>query len=221
VLAALLLAAACGSGDSRDVEPEREDATTSRAATSTAVATAASGAQADDRAAAAATPAISFPEFCARAELTITRWVLPPTLTDQIERGAIELRYRIPPGAEPLTVWMGVDIEVGDVTVGDVLAIDPAARAMFPNANPATEVPAIIMSHGFDVELDGRTRTIEVPIVLPSAASFDGASGWRWSELTPPPFAVSEPWVSATFRADGVRVRLDGEFCSPVFVPLD
>ena len=163
---------------------------------------------------------ITFDEFCRQAELTITRWELPPALTDQIERGAIELRYRIPPGAEPLTIWMGVNIEVGDVTIGDVIRLDPAQRATFANADPSVPFPAIVMSHDFDVELDGRTRTIEVPITLASAQMFDGANGWRWSDLTETPFEVSDPRVLARFRADDVRVRLDGEFCTPVFVPL-
>ena len=171
-------------------------------------------------ASAAATPAIGYPEFCSQAELSITRWELPPALTDKIERGAIELRYRIPPGAEPLTIWMGVDIEVGDVTIGDVIRLDPAQQATFANADPSAPFPAIVMSHGSDVKLDGRTRTIEVPITLPSEQLFDGAEGWRWSDLTATPFEVSDPWVLARFRADGVRVRLDGEFCTPVFVPL-
>ena len=171
-------------------------------------------------ASAAATPAIGYPEFCSQAELSITRWELPPALTDKIERGAIELRYRIPPSAEPLTIWMGVDIEVGDVTIGDVIRLDPAQQATFANADPSAPFPALVMSHGFDVELDGRTRTIEAPITLPSEQLFDGAEGWRWSDLTATPFEVSDPWVLARFRADGVRVRLDGEFCTPVFVPL-
>ena len=168
----------------------------------------------------AGTAVISFPEFCAQAELAITRWELPPALTDKIERGAIELRYRIPPGAEPLTIWLGVNIEVGDVTIGDVIRLDSAQQATFPTADPSAPFPASVMSHGFDVELDGRTRTIEVLITLPSEQMFDGNNGWRWSDFTQTPFEVSDPWVLARFRADGVRVHLDGEFCTPVFVPL-
>ncbi len=219
---AAALFVACGSvGEPSSPDREGSDIATTSSASASPDATANGGTPAASATASPeATAAISFPEFCAQAELSITRWELPPALTDQIERGTIELRYRIPPGAEPLTIWMGVDIEVGDVTIGDVIRLDPGLAATFANADPSAPFPASVMSHGFDVELDGRTRTIEVIITLPSEQAFDGTEGWRWSDLTETPFEVSDPWVLAMFRADGVRVRLDGEFCTPVFVPL-
>ena len=165
-------------------------------------------------------PPISAVEFCEQAQLSITRWELPPVLTDQIERGSIELRYRLPPGAETLIVWMGATIEVGSVTFGDVFGVDPSLRAMFPNADPEGVIPATIPSHGFDLEFDSQTHTIEVPITFPPEANFDATATWRWSRLSPPPFVVGEPWVLATFRADGVRVRMDGQHCTPVIPPL-
>lgn len=217
---ATALLAGCGSGEEPASGAGPRAAPPLASATASTTSTAVVGAGSPSSASASSTPAIGFPDFCSQAELSITRWELPPALTDQIERGAIELRYRIPPGAEPLTIWMGVDIEVGAVTIGDVLRLDPSQQATFPNADPSALIPASVMSHGFDVEPDGRTRTIEVAITLPSEQMFDGASGWGWSNLTRSPFEVSDPWVLWSFRADGVRVRLDGEFCTPILVPL-
>ena len=115
---------------------------------------------------------------------------------------------------------MGARIEVGEVTFGDLFRLNPALAIEFPNADPRGIVPATIPSHGFDIVFDGRTYTIVVPITLPPKRSFDNTSGWRWSELTPLPFAIGDPWVSATFRADGVRVRMDGQYCTPIIPPL-
>ena len=216
VLMGALLLAACGADEDEEDEAA-PTAATSPAATAMATSTAAAtpiAAEADSAV------TISAREFCEEAELTITRWDLPATLSDGIERGTIELRYRLPPGAEALLVWMGVPIEVGPVTFGDLFRIDPSLQASFPNADPSAVMPATVGSHGFDLEQDGRTHTIRVPITLPTEGSFDGAAPWRWSSLATPPFALGAPEVLATFRAEGTRVRLDGRFCTPVIVPL-
>lgn len=211
-IALALLLAACGDALEDD---EPEIATPAATATTPASSTPSPTPDADT-----SVPPISAWEFCQQAVLTITRWDLPPTLGDGIQRGTIELRYRLPPGAEPLVLWLGATIEVGDVTFGDLFALDPTLHSLFPNADPAATFPTTIPSHGFDLEEDSQLHTIEVAITLPSEAMFDTAEPWQWSSLSPPPFLIGEPWLVATFRADGTRVRLDGEHCTPIILPL-
>ena len=177
-----LLLAACGA-DVGEEDEAAPTATFTSAATPDATAAATAAATPGDTEA-DSTVTISAREFCEQADLTITRWELPPALTDSLERGTIELRYRVPPGAEVLVVWMEARIEVGEVTFGDLFRLNPALAIEFPNADPGGIVPATIPSHGFDIVFDGRTHTIVVLITLPPERSFDDTSGWRWSELT-------------------------------------
>jgi len=220
VATAILLG--CGSGDEpRDVSGAAQNA---RAGDLPRTASTAEPDQADttDRASddVDGATAITAAEFCRQAELTITRWDLPDTLGDEVQIGSIELRYRLPPGAEPLVVWMGANLELGAITFGELLSLDPALEELFPNADPDAILPSKVPSHGFDLETDNRTRTISVLITLPAQEMFDGAAPWRWSSLSPPPFAVGAPEVVATFRASGTRVRLDGRHCTPILLPL-
>ena len=106
-------------------------------------------------------------EFCRQAELTITRWDLPEALGDHVQLGNIELRYRLPPGAEPVTIWMGVNLELGRITFGDLFRLDRSLAELFPNADPRAPFPTMIPSHSFDLETDNRTRTISV-LITPS-----------------------------------------------------
>ena len=159
-------------------------------------------------------------EFCRQAELTITRWDLPEALGDHVQLGNIELRYRLPPGAEPVTIWMGVNLELGRITFGDLFRLDRSLAELFPNADPRAPFPTMIPSHSFDLETDNRTRTISVLITLPDQDSYDRTERWRWSSLSPPPFGVGPPVVLATFSASGTRVRLDGRHCTPIVLPL-
>ena len=168
----------------------------------------------------AATPEIEYTDFCARAEFTVVDWELPAVLTDSLQDRTITLRYRLPPGAEALLIWMGVAIEPEALTVGVLVASDPALAQAFPNADPRALVPSTIASDGFDLEIDGQTHTIRVHILLPTEQSYDGANEWRWSQFAEPPFEGGAPLVSARFRAGGVRVDLDGRHCTPRILPL-
>ena len=213
---ATALLVGCGSGDEPANAPDaRAERTPSTTRSAEAVQPGAADQPADDAAA-----AITADEFCRLAELTITRWDLPAALGDDTQIGSIELRYRLPPGAEPITVWMGANLELGDITFGDLFRLDPALLELFPNADPGAAFPTKIPSHGFDLETDTRTRTISVLITLPAQDLFDRAEPWRWSSLSPPPFRVGAPEVLATFRASGTRVRLDGRHCTPILLPL-
>ena len=165
------------------------------------------------------TPAISEVDFCAQAELTAIDWDLPDVLTGSLQEGTITLRYRIPPGAEALLIALGVVIEPGSITIGQLLDARPGLASQFQNADRTAPIPAIRIADGFDLEIDGQTHVIEVGILLPSEQLYDGGE-WAWSDFTDPPFAVGEPVVSARFRADGVRVDMDGVHCTPRIYPL-
>ena len=157
---------------------------------------------------------ISSQDFCAQAQLSITRWDLPPVLTDEIQSGSIELRYRLPPGVETLTLWMGATIEVGLVTFGDVLQLDPALSQTFPNADPNAVFPGpsrATASKWSSTRSCTRSRWRS----RSRRGELRSNGGVGWSRLSPPPFAIGEPWIAATFRADGVRVRMDGTHCTP------
>lgn len=217
---ATALLVGCGSGDgSPDAAGEPPDARAERTPSGARPADAAQP-DAPDQPSDDTAGAIAADEFCRLAELTITRWDLPAALGDDAQIGSIELRYRLPPGAEPLTVWMGANLELGDITFGDLFRLDPALLELFPNADPGATLPTKIPSHSFDLETDNRTRTISVLITLPAQDIFDRAEPWRWSSLSPPPFLVGTPEVLATFRASGTRVRIDGQHCTPIFLPL-
>ena len=141
-------------------------------------------------------------------------------LDDDVQLGSIELRYHLPPGADPVMVWMGVNLELGNITFGDLFRLDRSLAELFPNADPRATFPTMIPSHSFDLETDNRTRTISVLITLPAQDTYDRTEPWRWSSLSPPPFSVGTPVVLATFRAGGTRVRLDGRHCTPIVLPL-
>ena len=165
------------------------------------------------------TPAVSHVDFCAQAELTAIDWDLPDVLTGSLQEGTITLRYRLAPGAEPLLIALGVTIEPGSITIGELLDVRPGLASQFPNADRAAPIPSIIPADGFDLEADGQTHVIEVGILLPSEQLYDGGE-WAWSDFTAPPFTVGEPVVNARFRADGVRLDMDGVHCTPRIYPL-
>ncbi len=165
------------------------------------------------------TPAISHVDFCAQAELTAIDWDLPDVLTGSLQEGTITLRYRLPAGAEPLLIALGVTIEPGSITIGELLDARPGLASQFQNADRSAPIPAIIPADGFDLEADGQTHVLEVGILLPSEQLYDGGD-WAWSDFTDPPFAVGEPVVNARFRADGVRLDMDGVHCTPRIYPL-
>ena len=108
-------------------------------------------------------------EFCRQAELTITRWDLPRALGDRVQLGNIELCYRLPPGAEPLTIWMGVNLKLGRITFADLFRLDRSLAELFPNADPRAPFPTMIPSHSFDLETDNRTRTEPDPVLRDSS----------------------------------------------------
>ncbi len=210
-LALSALTAACGALSSSDATPT---AAPLRSAAPTATASAATTPEP------ASTPPIDYIDFCHQAEFTPIDWNLPAVLTDSLQDGTITLRYRLPPGAEPLLIWMGVPIEPESVTIGELIASNPAVADVFPNADRQARFPSTITSDGFDLEIDGQTHLVQVHILLPTEQGYDNANGWRWSDFTDPPFDVGEPIVAARFRADGVRVDLDGTHCTPRIIPL-
>ncbi|MDA0256681.1 MAG: hypothetical protein O3C25_02925 [Chloroflexi bacterium] len=218
-----ILLAAVGLSGCAAIAPSDDESAAARAGESTATASPAATAATpppDSAASPSATPSIAAEDFCRVAELTVVDWELPPTLSDGLQQGRITLRYRIPPGAESVLLWLGVVVEPRSVTVGEIVAADPALTALFPAADPATVVPAAIPSDGFDIEADGVVRTIDVGVLLLTEAQFDGSAPWRWSRFTAPPFEVGPPIVSARFRASGIRIDMDGASCSPRFIPL-
>ena len=158
----------------------------------------------------ASTPPIDYVDFCSQAEFTAVDWNLPAVLTDSLQDGTITLRYRLPPGAEPWLIWMGVPIEPESVTFGELIASNPALADAFPKADRRARLPSTVTSDGCDLEIDGTVHVITVHILLPTGRGYDNANEWRWSDFTDPPIAVSEPIVAARFRADGVRADLDG-----------
>ena len=232
-LALSSLAVACGALSSSDATPSADRL---RSAAPTATAPAATTPEP------ASTTPIDYVDFCSQAEFTPVDRNLPAVLTDSLQDGTITLRYRLPPGAEPLLIWMGVPIEPESVTSGELIASNAALAALFPNAGSRGALPSIasnaalaalfpnadrgarfpstITSDGFDLEIDGQVHVIAVHILLPTELGYDSGNEWRWSDFTDPPFGVGEPIVAARFRADGVRVDLDGTHCTPRIIPL-
>lgn len=93
-------------------------------------------------------------------------------------------------------------------------ASNPGLADVFPNADRRAPFPSTIISDGFDLEIDGQTHLVPVHILLPTERGYDGGAEWRWPDFTDPPFELGDPIVVARFRADGVRVDLDGTYCT-------
>ena len=125
------------------------------------------------------TPPIDYVDFCSQAEFTSVDWNLPDVLTDSLQDGTITLRYRLPPGAEALLVWMGVPIDPESVTVGELIAANPALADAFPNADGRARIPSNAPTDGFDLEADGQTHLVQVHILLPTEQGYDNANAWR------------------------------------------
>jgi hypothetical protein len=208
-----LLGAACGSQEFDD-EPEPTSTATTVPAT-----TAATTATPDDAPESVDVAPLTAAEFCERAELTIIDSNIPERLTDQPASGTMILRYRLPPGAEAISIWIGVDIEI-DATIGDLVRSHPELARAFPRADPGTPFPATIPSGGFELEQDGIERTVQISITFPTEQQFDGSEPWRWSSISTPPFRLGEPRLVANFRASGTRIRMDGHYCTPIILPL-